>query len=237
MACVTGRPGPVVGHGVIRCGVHHMHASWKAELTLSTSTDRLVRGRPALAETQDAKRQDQAFEGGASEGRGSKVRATLRARLGDDIFSSWFNALEFDAFDGKTVKVSVPVKFLRNWIQSHYLDDLLTCCRVEFKTAERVEVVLRQPGGGAGRPAVAQPEPLKPRDATAAETRMAASAEPLRLATVRPLGNIAGRTSVGGFEGSPLDPHHTVDNFVVGASNRMAHAGAIQVAETVLSDS
>jgi chromosomal replication initiator protein len=48
---------------------------------------------------------------------------------------------------------------------------------------------------------------------------------------------IAGRTSVDGFEGSPLDPHHTFDNFVVGASNRMAHAGAIQVAETVLTDS
>ena len=44
-------------------------------------------------------------------------RVTLRARLGDDIYTSWFNALEFDEFDGKTVKVSVPVKFLRNWIR------------------------------------------------------------------------------------------------------------------------
>jgi chromosomal replication initiator protein len=42
-----------------------------------------------------------------------------------------------------------------------------------------------------------------------------------------------GRTGVGGFEGSPLDPRYTLDSFVVGASNRMAHAGATQVAETV----
>src|SRR5690606_30703156 len=86
------------------------------------------------------------------DGKGVKVRATLRARLGEDIYSSWFNALEFDEFDGTTVKVSVPVKFLRKWIESHYMDELLLCCKSEFKTAERVEVVLRQPGGGAARP-------------------------------------------------------------------------------------
>jgi chromosomal replication initiator protein len=160
----------------------------------------------------------------------------LRARLGDDIYTSWFNALEFDGFDGKTVTVSVPVKFLRNWIQSHYLDDLLTCCRAEFKAAERVEVVLRQPGGGAGRTLAVNGDAAKARDGRN-ETRPGAGSDvAVRLAAVRPLPMVAGRTSVGGFEGSPLDPHHTFENFVVGASNRIAHAGAIQVAETVLTD-
>ena len=44
------------------------------------------------------------------------------------------------------------------------------------------------------------------------------------------------RTSAGGLEGSPLDPRYTFESFVIGASNRMSHAGATQVAETVLSD-
>lgn len=216
-----------------------MHAISKAELSSYSAPDRAHRA-PAVEHVSGGQKPPVAGDGASSgdkgipEGKGAKVRATLRARLGDDIYTSWFNALEFDGFDGKTVEVSVPVKFLRKWIQSHYLDELLSCCKAEFKTAERVEVTVRQPGSAPVRPAGAQAEPLKPREAGAAEPRALGSFEPMRAAVVRP---IAGRTSIDGFEGSPLDPHHTFDNFVVGASNRMAHAGAIQVAETVLTES
>jgi chromosomal replication initiator protein len=172
---------------------------------------------------------------GAGETRGQKTRAMLRARLGDDIFSSWFHAIEFESFDAKTVKVSVPVKFLRTWIQSHYADDLLACCRAEFKGAEKVDVVLRQPGGrAAARPdcqAVSGPagDGLN-------GVRSSVAEQGSRSFGVIATPPQAGRTSVGGFEGSPLDPRYTFESFVVGASNRMAHAGATQVAEAVMGD-
>jgi chromosomal replication initiator protein len=44
------------------------------------------------------------------------------------------------------------------------------------------------------------------------------------------------RLQVNGLEGSPLDPRYTFDSFMVGPSNRMAHAGATQVADTVFAD-
>jgi chromosomal replication initiator protein len=168
-------------------------------------------------------------EEGSSEPRGQKTRAMLRARLGDDIFTSWFHALEFEGFDAKTVKVSVPVKFLKNWIQSHYSDDLLSCCKAEFKGAERVEVTLRQPC------ARANVQPANP--AADMGVNGARSVDGNARGTgILAAGQAVGRTSVGGFEGSPLDPRYTFDSFVVGASNRMAHAGAVQVADTVMSD-
>jgi chromosomal replication initiator protein len=171
-------------------------------------------------------------------GKGQKARAMLRARLGDETYTSWFNALEFDDFDGKTVKVSVPVKFLRNWIQSHYLDDLLRCCQAEFAGAERVEVLLRQPGGAPNRPAPApqartHSTPVGELTRNSGSMETAGPSQPI----VRPLPAAIGRTHVAGFEGSPLDPRYTFDSFVVGSANRMAHAGATQVAETVLNDS
>ncbi len=168
--------------------------------------------------------------------RGDKVRSMLRARLGEDIFSSWFASLEFESFDGRAVRASVPVKFLKSWIQSHYADDLLECCKAEFKGAERVDLDLRQPGLSGQRPTV-QPAGLaaRPRNGHEAD---AAHSEPRRVVMTPSASSTTslGRTHVNGFEGSPLDPRYTFDSFVVGASNRMAHAAATQVAETVLAE-
>src|SRR5262245_66384564 len=70
--------------------------------------------------------------------RGDKVRAILKARLGEDIYSSWFNALEFDSFDGRLVVATVPVKFLKTWSQSHYGYDLLGCGVADVNGGEHI---------------------------------------------------------------------------------------------------
>jgi chromosomal replication initiator protein len=166
------------------------------------------------------------------EARSLRVRTMLRSKLGEDIFTSWFNSMEFDTFDGEVLRVSVPVKFLRNWIQSHYAEDLKTCCAAEFEGTKRVEVVLRQPGPAV----IARP----PQDNAARDGRSDSHAAFAPGSggrhVVRAPQPALGRTHIGGFEGSPLDPRYTFDTFVVGPANRMAHAGATQVAETVLSE-
>ncbi|MDX2205732.1 MAG: chromosomal replication initiator protein DnaA [Hyphomicrobiaceae bacterium] len=165
--------------------------------------------------------------------RGDKVRTLLRARLGEDIFSSWFASIEFESFDGRAVRATVPVKFLKSWIQSHYAEDLLACCASEFKGVSRVDLDLRMPGLATQRPAAQQNAvAMRPR------TEETAQAEPRRMVMTPGVAATSslGRTHVNGFEGSPLDPRYTFESFVVGACNRMAHAAATQVAETVLAD-
>lgn len=167
-------------------------------------------------------------------GRGTKVRAMLRARLGEEVYTSWFNALEFDRFDGRVVTVSVPVNFLRNWIQSHYLDALLACCRSEFENAERVDVIWRQPAASGQRIKNEARDQSNNDTVPAVYESLASQSETRPMPRAVP--SSTGRTQVGGFEGSPLDPRYTFDSFVIGATNRMAHAGATQVAEMVMSD-
>ncbi|HEX6001603.1 MAG TPA: chromosomal replication initiator protein DnaA [Hyphomicrobiaceae bacterium] len=159
----------------------------------------------------------------------------MRARFGEEVYSSWFHLMEFESFDGRTVRTSLPTKFLQTWIQAHYADALLECCKAEFAGAERLDVVVREYGTAAGgRPGTAlavagggvrNKPPFTPADAAApGPRRVPAPAIPLT------------RTSVNGFEGSPLDPKYTFESFVEGKANRMALTVAQQVAGSVLDE-
>jgi chromosomal replication initiator protein len=169
--------------------------------------------------------------------RGIKARASLRARLGEDVFTSWFGSLECETIEDGVLRVSVPQKFLKNWIQTHYIDQLLQCMKLEFPEVTRVDVTLRQPIAISQRV-----NPVKmvgarrdlTDDASLPGTSSMGERRSIFPAVQAPTS--FSRTSVDGFEGSPLDPRCTFDTFVVGPANRMAHAGAHQVAETVFAD-
>jgi len=164
--------------------------------------------------------------------KGAKVRTLLRAKLGEDIYGSWFNAMEFETFDNGIVKVSVPVKFLRNWIKSHYEKVLLECCQAEFKGATKVDVVMRQVGSTTKRP-ISEKTDVRVMNPNRMDSLPGAQTGNGTVALEAGIFQRPPRTEVGGFEGSPLDPRYTFANFVVGLSNQFAHAAANKVAASV----
>ncbi len=167
--------------------------------------------------------------------RGIKIKAALKARLGEEVFSSWFGSLEFQSFDGEVLKVTVPVKFLRNWLQTHYADVLVACASSELQGIKRVEVILREPTGMVSRQQSATVARPVVADTTSGFSEVGVA--PLQIRTGTAVPAAAPRTLVNGLECSPLDPRYTFDSFVIGPANRMAHAGAVQVAETVFAES
>lgn len=166
---------------------------------------------------------------------GDRARAMLRAKYGEEVFSSWFHLMEFESFDGRAVRVSFPTKFLQSWIQSHYTDGLFECCKAAFAGVERLDVVVRELGSANGRAAGATDAATGlARNKTGGAATEPAAAGPRRV-MVGPGPGLT-RTSVNGFEGSPLDPKYTFESFVEGKANRIALAVATQVAATVLDE-
>ena len=152
--------------------------------------------------------------------RWSRVKGRLRAEVGEDIFSSWFARMQFEGVDSETVRLSVPTRFLKSWIQSHYTDRVLACWKDEEPCVRRLDLIVR-----TGMLWVSAP---------------ASKALPLRLngeAGPMTAGELNGHASAprissghSSFGGSPLDPRLSFDTFVVGRSNSLAHAAAKQVA-------
>ena len=166
----------------------------------------------------------------AIEGKWRRIQTRLRKELGEDVFTSWFGRVELDSCQGRTVQVSVPTKFLRNWLQSHYSDRLLACCVAELNEVDRLEFRVRQPHDTARVERRAPERPAAPVKADA----------PKAIPTGGPTEDSGGSSSVrdgrtgwDGFEGSPLESRFTFSSFVVGAANRLAHAAALQVTEAV----
>jgi len=167
-----------------------------------------------------------------------KIRKILKARLNEEVFESWFTTCGIERYTDNVFTLSVPQKFLRHWIQSHYMEDLLECARKEFPDIVRVEVELREPSAPAKKPlAMAAPNGREV-STPPSKTPSPVGSSGVRLMNSGGLSPSGGRvpTQAAGFEGSPLDTRYTFDAFVVGTANRMAHAAASQVSETLFSE-
>ncbi|AXS42782.1 hypothetical protein D1F64_21280 [Breoghania sp. L-A4] len=77
----------------------------------------------------------------------SRVKRQLRAELGEDVSESWFGRVDLES-DGpdETVLLSVPTRFLKQWLQAHYYDLLLKLWKLENRKVNQIEFIVRRKG-------------------------------------------------------------------------------------------
>jgi chromosomal replication initiator protein len=148
-----------------------------------------------------------------------RVKDQLRAELGEDVFSSWFGRMELEAVDEGLVRLSVPTRFLRNWIQSHYSEKVLLKWQSEQADVTRLELSVRSSTIKLPPARPKTPEPLPLRDGREAFVDGGSARASVPIMSVHEA-----------LGGSPLDPRLTFETFIVGRSNTLAHAAAKQVA-------
>jgi chromosomal replication initiator protein len=138
------------------------------------------------------------------------IAVGLRGTLSDTIFDTWFRHAEPRTLDESGLVVALPNDFTRDWVESHFSAYVATAAlaalgretRVSFAVSDVVRPAL-DPPAPAPQPAAVEPE----RKSDGPDARYRDSNE---------LG---------------LNPKYTFDLFIIGSSNRFAHAAALAVAE------
>ena len=147
----------------------------------------------------------------SSDAEWARLRGQLRAEFGEAAFRIWFKPLTLKAVREGKVSISVPTRFMRDWVISHYADRIRTLWHELNSSIHSVEIFVEsrsRPAEPARAAGPAAPAPSAAQDAAAAG------------------GDQQGKV------GAPLDPRFTFENFVVGKPNEFAYAAARRVAES-----
>ena len=143
-------------------------------------------------------------------GQWARVRARLRAEVGEATFRSLLKPLTLEDMEDGCILISVPTKFMRDWVDIQYGERLLELWSKENPNISNVNIVITG----------------------MLEERVETQTARLNL-PVRPKQEPA-RVAVGNDGiSAPLDPRFTFGNFVVGKPNELAFAAARRVAEAV----
>ena len=132
----------------------------------------------------------------------ARIRGRLRAEYGEAAYRSWLKPMTLVGVECCRVRISVPTRFMCDWIESQYIERLNDLWTIEGTSIEGVDLFV---SGAAAAGSEASPEeahPVPMRDTVAQDTL-----------------------------GVPLDPRFTFKNFIVGKPNELAFAAARRVAE------
>ena len=135
-----------------------------------------------------------------------RAKEGLFSVVGDKVYESWFSNLEPTGSDDETMRLSADGEFTAIWIRDNYMDVLSNQISLAASHNMKVEIVAREES---------------PQSEDRIETP---HASPRRISAPKP--------AVSPIPPS-INPRNTFESFVVGESNRFAHAAALAVAQNI----
>ncbi len=131
-----------------------------------------------------------------------EITTELRRAVGESIYEIWLAPLEVKAWDGAVLLLQAPPS-TQAWVAKRFGGVLENCTRAVVGAAAKVSFT--DGGGGGGRSAGASSPSGRNRPGEEEDANPAI--------------------------GSGLNPRYSFDQFIIGDGNRLAHAGALAVAE------
>ena len=133
----------------------------------------------------------------------SLIQSVMKNKLGIDIYESWLKKIRFvDEFNNYLL-LSVPTRFIRDWITSRYLDQILQTIRIYNKDIVRIEFKIVEKNE----------EREKENNSVIVESDKVSFIKDTY------------------FQYNRIDPNKRFENFIIGSSNKLAYEASLKVSE------
>jgi chromosomal replication initiator protein len=136
------------------------------------------------------------------------IQSQMKNKLGIEIFESWLKKINFVEEFNNYILLTVPTRFIRDWITSRYLDQILQIIRSHKKDIIRIEFKIAD---------------------------LKTSNEDNKKEIVREANDEKNVSFIKDsyLQYNRIDPNKRFDNFLTGSSNKLAYEASIKVSENI----
>ncbi len=139
----------------------------------------------------------------------SKIQQDMKEKLGNDIYESWLKKIDFVDEFSNYILISVSTRFIRDWITSRYLDQILQIVKVHRKEISRIEFIIND----------------QKKEIINLENKINESQK-----NNKDNQNIS-FIKDSFFQYNRIDPNKNLENFIIGPSNKLAFEASKKVSE------
>ncbi|WP_440633236.1 chromosomal replication initiator protein DnaA [Candidatus Pelagibacter sp. HIMB1485] len=136
-----------------------------------------------------------------------QIQSEMKNKLGLEIYESWLKKISFLEEHNNYLLLSVPTRFIRDWITSRYLDQILKIIKLYKKDIIRIEFKI-----------IDQKVDKDLKETTNIENTQNENVSFIKDSYL---------------QYNRIDPNKRFDNFITGSSNKLAYEASIKVTETI----
>ena len=138
----------------------------------------------------------------------SAIQSQMKEKLGSEVYESWLKKISFIEEFNNYILLTVPTRFIRDWITSRYLDQILQIIKGYKKEIIRIEF------------------------------KIADQKSNKEIETKEEVQKFDNKENISFIKDSYLqynriDPNKRFDNFLTGSSNKLAYEASIKVSENI----
>jgi len=135
----------------------------------------------------------------------NNIQINMREKLGNDIYESWLKKIDFIDEFNNYILISVSTRFIRDWITSRYLDQILQIIKTHKKEINRIEFTIND----------------QKKEIIDLKNNENEKEDKKNVSFIKD----------SFFQYNRIDPNKNFDNFVIGQSNKLAFEASKKVSE------